>query len=61
MTELNGVRLLTLKQMCTYLNIGQTKARELLKADDCSFRVRIGNRLYADRYNLDAWLDSLRA
>lgn len=52
-------RLLTLKEMCSYLNIGQTKAREILNDDNCKFRVRIGNRLYANKVILDKWVDSI--
>ena len=49
--------LLNLKEVCAYLGIGQTKARELLKAPHSPFTIRIGNRLYANKRKLDAWLD----
>lgn len=52
-------KLLTLKEMCEYLNIGQTKAREILKDKNCKFSVRIGNRLYANKSLLDRWIDSI--
>lgn len=42
--------------MCEYLGSGQTKARELLTNPKNSFTVRIGNRLYAHKGRLDAWL-----
>lgn len=48
--------LLNVKEMCDYLGIGQTKARELLANPSNGFTIRIGNRLYAHRGKLDAWL-----
>ena len=48
--------LLNVKEMCVYLGIGQTKARELLADPSNGFTIRIGNRLYAHRGKLDAWL-----
>lgn len=50
--------LLTVKEMCTYLGIGQTKARELLTNPKNQFCVRIGNRRYAHKGKLDAWLEN---
>ena len=50
--------LLTVKEMCTYLGIGQTKARELLANPKNQFCVRIGNRRYAHKGKLDAWLEN---
>ena len=52
-TELDTRALLNVKEMCEYLGIGQTKARELLSN---GFTVRIGNRLYAHKGRLDHWL-----
>lgn len=49
-------KLLTVKDLCTYLSIGETKARELLHNPDNGFTIRIGNRLYAHRDKVDAWL-----
>ncbi len=48
--------LLNVKEMCFYLGIGQTKCRELLTDPANGFTIRIGNRLYAHRKYLDAWL-----
>ena len=48
--------LLNVREMCSYLGIGQTKARELLNDPDNGFTVRIGNRLYAHKAKLDKWL-----
>ncbi len=48
--------LLNVKEMCDYLGIGQTKARELLADPQNEFTVRIGNRLYAHKKRLDKWL-----
>ncbi len=41
--------LLSVKEFCEYLGIGQTKARELLLSPSCNFKIRIGNRLYAHK------------
>lgn len=57
----NGVNekaLLNVKEMCDYLGIGQTKARELLADPRNKFTVRIGNRLYAHKGKLDVWLQN---
>lgn len=48
--------LLNVKEMCRYLGIGQTKARELLSNPENNFTIRIGNRLYAHKGKLDEWL-----
>lgn len=55
-TELDTRALLNVKEMCEYLGIGQTKARELLSNPANGFTVRIGNRLYAHKDRLDHWL-----
>lgn len=49
-------KLLNIKEICAYLGIGQTKARELVRGHN-GFGVQIGNRWYADRLKLDKWLD----
>lgn len=48
--------LLNVKEMCSYLGIGQTKARELLSNPANNFTIRIGNRLHAHKGRLDKWL-----
>ena len=55
-TEVPEKALLNVKEMCDYLGIGQTKARELLADLRNKFTVRIGNRLYAHKQRLDTWL-----
>lgn len=49
-------KLLTVKELCMYLSIGETKARELLHNPRNGFTVRIDSRLYAHRDKVDAWL-----
>ena len=49
--------LLNLEEFCTYLGIGKTKARELLKDHSSTFTFKIGNRYYANNKKLDQWLD----
>lgn len=48
--------LLNVKEFCQYLNIGQTKAREILTKQNNPFTVRIGNRIYANKILLDKWI-----
>lgn len=52
-------KLLTVKEFCDYLSIGQTKARELMTKTDNPYTVRIGGRLYANKVLLDKWIDSI--
>lgn len=49
-------RLLNIKEVCAYLGIGQTKARELIRGRN-GFGVQIGNRWYADKKKLDSWIE----
>lgn len=59
MREFNAnKKLLTLKEVCDYLGIGQTKARELVRGYN-GFGVQIGNRWYADKSKLDRWIDTM--
>lgn len=50
--------LLTVKEMCAYMSIGDHTARNLLNQPYNPFTVRIGNRLYANKKLLDKWIDS---
>lgn len=51
--------LLTVPELCEYLGIGDTRARQLLKNPECTFRVKLpGNsRLFAHKGKLDKWLE----
>lgn len=49
-------QLLSIKEVCAYLGIGQTKARELVRGR-YGFGMKIGNRWYANKRKLDAWLE----
>ena len=51
-----GKRLLDMKELCEYLGIGMTKARELVRGRN-GFGIQIGNRWYADKKKLDCWID----
>lgn len=54
---MNGEKaLLDVKEFCEYLGLGETKGRQLLTDPRNGFTVRIGNRLYAHKGKLDAWL-----
>ena len=52
-------KLLNIKEICEYLGIGETKARELVRGHK-GFGVRIGNRCYADKKQLDRWIEKTR-
>lgn len=54
--SMNDKALLNIKELCDYLGIGQTKARELLRGCN-GFGLQIGNRWYANKVKLDAWID----
>lgn len=55
-TTIEEKALLNIKEFCDYLGIGQTKGRELLRGHN-GFGVQIGNRWYANKKKLDAWID----
>ena len=52
--------LLNLEEFCSYLGIGKTKVRELLKDPLSTFIFKIGNRYYANMKKLNQWLDRNR-
>lgn len=52
----DGAALLNLKEFCDYTGLGMTKAREILKRQNSTFTVRIGNRLYANKKLFDEHL-----
>lgn len=51
-------KLLSVKQFCKYMGIGQTTARKLLSAPDCTYCFRIGGKIFANKTILDKWIDS---
>ena len=51
-------KLLNLKELCSYLGIGETTARALVRGKN-GFGVPIGNRWSADQNKLDKWLDKM--
>ena len=53
---MNGRILLNVQEVCDYLGIGKTKARELLRGYN-GFGVQIGNRWYANKKKLGEWID----
>lgn len=48
--------LLNVEETATYLNLGKTKTRQLMKENEKIFVVKIGNRNYAHKILLDKWL-----
>lgn len=57
MATMDNKILLNIQELCEYLGIGQTKARELLKGYN-GFGIQIGNRWYANKKKLDEWISS---
>ena len=53
---MNEKALLNISELCEYLGIGQTKARELLKSYN-GFGIQIGKRWYANKSKLDEWIN----
>ena len=49
-------QLLDVDSFCQYLNIGKTTARKMLKNPDCTYSMKIGNRWYAHKEQVDKWL-----
>lgn len=48
--------LLTINELCEYLGIGQTKARQLAADPKNNFTLRIGKKIYIHKERLDEWL-----
>lgn len=48
--------LLNLEEFAQYLGIGKTMARKILKEKN-TFSIKIGNRIYANKFLLDIWLN----
>ncbi len=51
-------KLLTIKEMCEYMSIGKTKARQLLAEPNCPYVFRLGGRIYANKTILDKYIDT---
>ena len=54
----NNQKLLTVKELCEYLSIGDSTARKLLSEPRCPFVFKLGGRYYANKTALDKWIDS---
>ena len=48
--------LLSVKDLCKYMGIGESVARKILNEPSNSFTVRIGGRIFAHKASLDKWL-----
>ena len=48
--------LLNVEDTSRYLTLGKTKTREIMKENENTFVVKIGNRSYAHKILLDKWL-----
>lgn len=56
--SLNEKKLLTVKEMCEYMSISETRARALLSEPSCPFIFRLGGRKLVNRTILDKWIDA---
>lgn len=57
MQEIDGKKLLNIKEVCEYLGIGDTKCREILRGRN-GIGIQIGNRWYANKEKLDKRIDN---
>ena len=57
MQEIDGKKLLNIKEVCEYLGIGDTKCIEILSGRN-GIGIQIGNRWYANKEKLDKWIDN---
>ena len=46
-----------MKELCEYTGWGETKVREILKRENSTFTIRLGNRLYADKRLFDEYIN----
>lgn len=53
---MNDKALLTVKEFSSYINVGRTKAYEMLNDRKCTYSIRIGRRVYAHKDLLDDYL-----
>lgn len=51
-------KLLSVKEFCKYMSIGQTTARQMLAKPNCPYVLRIGGKIFANKTVLDRWIDS---
>ncbi len=56
MNEKENKALLTVKEFCEYLGIGETKARELIRKPRNGFAIKIGSKWFIHKERLDIWL-----
>lgn len=56
-TDYKNKKLLTVKEVCDYLGLGENTVRKLLNTPKNGFTFRQGNRLYANKALLDKWVD----
>lgn len=54
-----NVRLMDIKQLCTYIGLGQVMAREF--ANGCGATMKIGRRCLYDKVIIDKELDRMGA
>lgn len=55
--EINEKRLLNIKEVCAYIGMGQTRAREYM--DKIGATRKFGGRVLYDKIVIDKYLDSL--
>lgn len=57
--KINEKALLNVKEIMQYTGFGENTVRNMLNSPKCSFVIRQGNRLYANRKLLDKYLEGI--
>ena len=50
-------RFLTIKEFCRYMNLGETKARDLIRQHH-GIALNVGGKWLIDKKKLDKWIDN---
>ena len=53
-----GRKWLTVEEAAAYSGIGRTKLRELANKDECSFAIRMNNKIHIIRERLDSFVET---
>lgn len=55
--DFDNKKLLSVKDFCAYMSIGETLGREILKAPNCPYSFRLKGRVFANKTKLDKYID----
>ena len=51
-------KLMTIKEFCKYMSIGDSTARKILSEPNCPYACRIRGRIFINKTILDKWIDN---